>query len=93
MVDYLQQHGAVVSAVLLPLRNWNHGLPEGAEYNRRAREICAAHGVPVTDLQWTIPDTDFADASHLNYRGEEVTTRTLGDIARTFLAGAGLIAK
>ena len=91
MIDYLHQHGAIVSAVLLPLASWNHDLPVVTEFDARAHEICRRNAVSLTDLTWSLPDSDFADHSHLNYLGEEATTRILGEMIRDQLLANGLL--
>lgn len=90
MIDYLRAHGAVVAAVLLPLESWNRTLPEAEEFHRHALEIAQAHALPVTDMTWSLPDSDFADSSHLNYFGQQEMTRVMGDIARRHLERANL---
>ena len=91
MIDYLHQHGAIVSAVLLPLASWNHDLPVVTEFDARAHEICRRNAVSLTDLTWSLPDSDFAAHSHLNYLGEEATTRILGEMIRDQLLANGLL--
>jgi hypothetical protein len=91
MIDYLHQHGAIVSAVLLPLASWNHDLPVATEFDARVRDICRRRDVSLTDLTWSMPDSDFADHSHLNYLGQEATTRILGGMARDHLLASGLL--
>jgi hypothetical protein len=61
------------------------------EFDARAREICRRNAVSLTDLTWSLPDSDFADHSHLNYLGEEAITRILGKVARDHLLASGLL--
>jgi hypothetical protein len=91
MINYLQQRGAIVSAVLLPLASWNDALPVAAEFDARAREICRRNAVSLTDLTWSLPDSDFADHSHLNHLGQEAITPILARLARHQLLASGLL--
>jgi hypothetical protein len=89
MVGYLQSHGAAVGGILLPLESWNHGLPEAEEYRQRVIAIAAAHRMPLADRMWSLPDSDFADSTHLNFLGQQAITEVMGALAREHLARTG----
>ncbi len=85
MIVYLQGHGAVVKGIFQPLESWNRGLPEADEFRQRVLAIAQNHGVPLTDAMWSLPDSDFADSSHLNVFGQQQMTRVMGELAREHL--------
>jgi hypothetical protein len=85
MIVYLQSHGAVVRGIFQPLESWNRGLPEADEFRQRVVAIAKDHGVPLIDAMWSLPDSDFADSSHLNVLGQQEMTRVMGELAREHL--------
>jgi hypothetical protein len=92
MFGWLQQRGAPVSAVLLPLASWNRVLPQVEPFRARVTELCGARGIPLEDDSGALADACFADHAHLNCRGQEALTPKLAALARAHLVAAGLIA-
>jgi hypothetical protein len=82
MITYLQDHGAQVHAVLLPLKSWNHGLKEADAFESRAKAACSAKSVPITDLSRLLPDDCFVDRTHLNSHGQAIVAPIFADLAR-----------
>jgi hypothetical protein len=70
MLDYLRSKNVRVRAVLLPLGSWFDDFPFATSFRNDMFEVCAARGVPLTDLSHLLADEEFSDSAHYNYAGQ-----------------------
>ena len=90
-IDYLRQHQISVAAVLLPMKRFNDRQPFAAAFHDAVRRLCLEKQVPLTDYSRSMPDSEFADATHLNYVGQHKLSPMMLAPAVDHLKRVGLI--
>jgi hypothetical protein len=93
MIDYLRQHQIEISAVILPLKNWNRLDPFAEAFHQSVVSICTTKEVPLLDVSHDFSDQYFADETHLNYSGQQQLSPQLLTMAQEHLRQIGLLAK
>ena len=69
-IDLLRSHQVQVKVMLLPEATWDNELPYKPLYETKIRALSQATSTPLIDLSHAMPDTAFADSSHLTVDGQ-----------------------
>ena len=85
MVEYIQDQGASVHAVMMPIGSWHADLPFATRYLDGVTEICESTSVPLSDFSGLLEDDEFADHSHAKIRSAGKCNSALMRIATEFL--------
>jgi hypothetical protein len=90
LLDYLGQHGIAFDLVYMPVKTWTRDCPPAQRYRARVMEILQRRGLACTDLSQAVPDADFGDYQHMNYRGVQTTSPIMLGLARKMLHDLGM---
>jgi hypothetical protein len=68
----LRSHHTQVKVILLPQGSWMNELPYKPYYEAKLRSLCLSTSTPLIDLSQALPDSAFADSSHLTVDGQRI---------------------
>ena len=89
-VDYLQERGVHVQAILRPSGSWIDMPPYEAEYREAVTPVLAARGVPVIDQSNFLDDREIGDDWHATASGQARVHEVDRALARRALEDMGL---
>ena len=90
-VDYLQERGVNVCAVLLPQASWCKQTPFPSVYRDHVSNLCRESCITLIDLNDLLEDEEFADHSHPNFQGAKKCHAALVDVGLAFLRKTGAL--
>jgi len=95
LVNYLRSQNVRVAAYFVPMGTWFRGgygeLPMARDFHQQAAELCERMQIPVLDIEGVVPDEEFFDAGHANYKGQSRMHPHLADHAREQLYQSGVL--
>jgi hypothetical protein len=91
LLDELNSRHVGALGIILPAGTWNQGIPAHTEYFAKMRALFAEKGIPVIDVEHSVPDNEYSDAAHCNQAGTARVQAIIEKIAVDFLRKSGAL--
>jgi hypothetical protein len=95
LVDYLRSKKVRVAAYFVPMGSWFRGgygeLKMADEFHAQAEAFCQKNQIPVLNVPDLVPDEEFFDSGHANYKGQKRMHPRLIEFALEQLYESGVL--